>query len=846
MQIQLSKNKNVITQIACYHCGEPCQATDFEQDAKQFCCHGCLTVYELLKENELCQYYDLNDKAGINQKMSTKKEKFTYLDLPEVQAKLFDFADGKTGNLTFFIPTIHCSSCIWLLEHLYKLDENIFFSQINFLKKQLVLSFDLQKLKLSEVVALLASIGYEPSITLNDVQEQNDAQKDRKMRQESRRLIAQIAVAGFAFGNVMMLSFPEYFGLDSFSEQHFKSMFGTLNLLFSIPVLLFSGQDYITISYQNLRKGILHVDFPLALGMLVLWMRSIFEIFTETGAGYIDSMSGLIFFLLVGRWFQQRTSQAMRYDRDFKSYFPIAVIVKAKNGEEIPIQVNDLQAGDRIIVRNEEIIPVDAQLLRGNAQIDYSFVTGEASPLPKSIGETIYAGGKQKGEQIELLVLKKASQSYLTQLWNNTNFNKNKDKNSILQTILNRYFTLTLILIACFSASYWLFFEKNVSVAINVFTAVLVIACPCALSLGSQFALGTALSILGKHKFYLKNIQIVEQIAENDTIVFDKTGTITENQESEVKFCSLLPSSEGENEASFLRQDEIASILALSSNSTHPLSVKITHFLEKKLASKKCQVSKLEKQQFQYASSFFKEQVGKGLEGIINSQNILVGSEELMLENGITNFSKLQIAENKLDTKIFVAINSVGRGYFVVKNKYRKGIEKTIQTLHDSKLDLYLLSGDNEGEKKQVKILFPKEENLYFQQNPHQKLAFIKALQAKNKNVMMIGDGLNDAGALLQSDTGIALTENTAYFTPASDAIIDATALPNLPQFIKFCRFAVHKIRQSFIIALIYNLIGLFFALQGLLSPLISAILMPMSSLTVILFTTWGVKRFKF
>lgn len=838
MQIQLGKNKKNMTYAPCYHCGEPCQASIFEQagcrsDEKIFCCQGCLAVYELLKDNELCQYYDLNDKAGISQKISARKEKFIYLDLPEVQAKLFDFTDGKTANLTLFIPAIHCSSCIWLLEHLYKLNENIHFSQINFLKKQLAIRFDVQKIKLSEVAALLASIGYEPLITLNDVQEENDLQKDRKTQQENRRLIAQIAVAGFVFGNVMMLSFPEYFGFDSLSEQNLRYVFNALNLVFSLPVLFFSGQDYITTAYKNLRKGILHVDFPLALGMLVLWGRSIFEIITETGAGYIDSMSGLIFFLLIGKWFQQRTYQTMRYDRDFKSYFPIAVLVKDENGNEKPMQVNDLASGNKIVIRNEEIIPADTQLLRGNAQIDYSFVTGEASPIQKEIGETIYAGGRQKGEQIELLVLKKASQSYLTQLWNNENFDKNKDENSLLQAILNRYFTVVLILIACLSASYWLVFEKNIAVAINVFTAVLVIACPCALSLGSQFALGTAMRILGQHKFYLKNVHTVEQIAENDTIVFDKTGTITENKESKIIFepHNHLESLQG------LSEKEISAILALCRNSTHPLSVKITNFL------KENGYLIFPNQAAEIVS--FKEQMGKGLEGIVGGSSVMIGSKKWLLEKGVQGFSETQANDNELDTKVFIALNGMYKGCFVFKNTYREGIEQTIKSLVRADLDLYLLSGDNEGEKKNLQRLFPKENNLYFQQNPHQKLAFIKGLQAKNRHVMMVGDGLNDAGALLQSDTGIAVTENTAYFTPASDAILDASVLSKLPKFIKFCRFAVNKIRQSFGIALLYNLIGLFFAVQGLLSPLVAAILMPVSSLTVILFTTWGVKRFK-
>jgi Cu+-exporting ATPase len=866
------KSTNIHT---CYHCGEPCMSDYFHQEDKFFCCQGCLSVYELLNENQLCEYYNLNDKAGINHKIITEKSKFLYADLPEIQAKLIDFQGENITKITFFIPSIHCSSCIWLLEHLYRLNENIGFSQINFLKKQLSIHFNHNKIKLSEIIGLLASIGYEPKITLNDTEATSDVRKDRNTNKENHRLIAQIAVAGFVFGNVMLLSFPEYFGFDSLSETNFKYIFNTLNLLFSIPVILFSGQDYISSAYKNLRKGILHVDFPLAVGILVLWFRSIFEILTQTGAGYIDSMSGLIFFLLVGKWFQQRTYQSLRYDRDFKSYFPVAVIVKDENGHEKPTQLADLQVNDRIIIRNEEIIPADAIFYNGTANIDYSFVTGEAVPIKKVSGEIIYAGGRQIGSQIELEIIKPVSQSYLTQLWNHENNHTqldskekvNKEENSLLQAILNRYFTLALFIIALLSSSYWLFYKHELVTAINVFTSVLIIACPCALSLGSQFALGTAMRILGRHKFYLKNTRIVEQIAENDTIIFDKTGTITENNTTEINFiayknCKIVEkltyntdkdekpiynqiTNQNISQTEIILQDcsinsleesELVAIFSLTKNSTHPLSEAITGYLKNILETK---------QDLPEVESF-REYVGQGLEGKVGNMYVKLGSRKFITGKDIECLLKPDcehITDDK-STKVFVAINFVYKGYFSFENRYRENIAETIEKLHSKKFNLHLLSGDNDSEKKNLLPLFKDENHLHFQQNPHDKLNFIKNLQTQHHKVMMIGDGLNDAGALRQSETGIAITENSAYFTPASDAILEANALHKLPNFIDFCRHTVKTIKKSFAIALLYNLVGLFFAIKGDLSPIIAAILMPVSSITIILFTTLWVAKF--
>ena len=453
----------LLEKIACYHCGNDCLSNDFNFDGKSFCCQGCNSIYKVLSSNNLGNYYHYNDHPGINRDGLDKK--FDYLSNAEIVTKLIDYRDERTTIVTFYIPQIHCSSCLWLLEQLNNLNPAIHYSRVDFLKKQLIIKFDHKTFSLQQLVELLYDIGYEPVISLQDViKEQNLAVKDN--------LVKKIAVAGFCFGNVMLLSFPEYFGLSVY-EQAYKYFFGFINVAFSLPVLLYSGRGYFTSAYHNLRNGVLNIDFPLALGIAVLFLRTLAEVLTQTGAGFADTLCGLVFFLLVGKFVQRKTYHHISFERDYRSFFPVAVQV-IEDEKEKPVPLAQLRTGQRIIIRCNEIIPADAILLKGNALIDFSFVTGESAPVNKTLGEIIYAGGRQMDKAIELEIVKSVSQSYLTQLWNNEAFSRKQDNR--MQTFsekMSKYFTFALLSIAVASLLFWLPLDYKRGLA--AFTAV-----PCA------------------------------------------------------------------------------------------------------------------------------------------------------------------------------------------------------------------------------------------------------------------------------------------------------------------------------------------------------------------------------
>lgn len=782
--------------IRCYHCGEDCLNDRIRSEEKIFCCEGCKLVYQIINQNDLCDYYSLNEKPGINQRIPVRKEKFAFLDDVKIEQHLISFKDDNQTQLSLYLPQMHCSSCLYLLENLYRLNDGIISSKVNFTRKELEVAFLNSKTSLRKCVELLTSIGYEPHISLNDLRE--------KRPPIDKSMIYQLGVAGFCFGNIMLMSFPEYLGIDS-SEVALRGMFRWANFFLALPVLLYSSLPFYQSSWKSLRYKFLNIDTPIALAIIVTFIRSAYEVISGHGGGYFDSMTGIVFFMLIGRILQDKTYRQLSFERDYTSYFPIAVSVM-KEGKEVPTALPNIKPGDTLIIHNEELIPADGILTKGKAFIDYSFVTGESLPVSKEVGEIVYAGGKQTGSNLELLVVKEVAQSYLTRLWSRDEFKdtKNASENPARRRGLSfvhamaRYFTYILFSLASITAIYWCINDQ--SKVWPAVTAMLIIACPCALLLCNTFTNGNVLRILGRNHFYLRNAETIETLATADHIVFDKTGTLTSTLEQDIVYSGK-----------HLTTKQKSQIVSLAACSTHPLSRALTKHLGRETG---------------VPPTEFTETAGKGIEGVVRDQWVKLGSFDFVTGS--------RSAENL--TAVYVSFHGQLFGRFEFKNHYRQSIGPLVKKLKENH-KLSVISGDNDSERRNIQALLGADTAILFDQKPEDKLHFIQQMQGRGSKVMMIGDGLNDAGALRQSDVGIAVAEQTNTFTPASDAIIEANQLPRLDRFISLCRANKNIVMASFVLSIVYNIIGLSFAVQGTLSPLIAAILMPSSSLSILLIT---------
>ncbi len=746
---------------SCVHCGDRCATGAVIADGRHFCCLGCKAVFGLLTDSGLGQFYELAPAPGARVKEATQAGRWTFLDDPSVQSKLLDFADESWARVTLHLPAMHCVACVWLLENLFRLRAGVGESRVNFARREVAITFERALVKLSDIASLLASLGYEPELTYGKM-DQGEGSKAPRWR---RRRWLQIGIAGFAFGNVMLLALPGYLGLDSLSGPWFRKLSGWLGLGLALPSLLYSAADYWSTAWASLQRRTMTLDVPIALGLAAIYGQSVYEVMAGR-EGYADSLTGLIFFLLCGRLFQLKTFDRLTFDRDYKGFFPLAVARKTEEGQET-VAISELRVGDRLVIRHGELVPADARLISGDARVDYSFVTGESEPVTRREGDLLYAGGRQAGGAIEVETIKPVSASYLASLWESEAFRKpREDERDSLTNRYSRRFTFAVIGVALSAAVFWMMVEAGV--AVKAFASVLIVACPCALALAAPITLGSAQRLLATLGVFLRNASVVERMAEVDTIVLDKTGTVTTGANGCVTWLGAP-----------LTEAERRWICSTTRPSTHPLAVRIGNGLNS--------------ESFIEPVRDFQEMTGFGIEGEVAARRIMMGSAGWLSSRGVPAPSAPSTVAQ--GSAVHVAIGGRHRGCFLVESPLRPELESLAARLRGA-FQLVLLSGDNARELERFRALLGEGARLEFNKSPIDKLNAIRELQAAGRKVMMVGDGLNDAGALRQAEVGVAVVEKVGTFTPASDVILDAAQLQRLAEVLLFALYPPSKARK--------------------------------------------------
>ena len=761
----------------CVHCGNECDIAPILFDEMPFCCNGCMQAYQLIHYAISCAPEEKTQPLQFKTKANWEE-----LNLSELRKQFIQYEDKQRVVVVFRLPQMHCSSCVYVLEHLNRLNPKIQSTTVNFSEKTIRAVFDAD-LPLSEFAATLDLVGYAPFL-LKEIEEDHVTQNHRKHR------IKALVISGFCFGNIMLFSLPEYFNLDIQSDTSFVHFFRWAALIFSLPVFLYGSREFYRNAWAGIRGKYMHIDVPLVLSLMVAYGRSLYEVISESGSGYFDSYTGIVFFMLVGRQFQDVKTDRLGLFTNFKSFFPISV--KRKSGSKLEtIALSEIKPGDEIQIHTEEIIPFDGELLSVDTSLDYSFVTGESRWVEVLQNEMVFSGARNMGPAILLRVEKTIDQSQLGSLWNNqAKQNESIEKLSFTHRVA-KWFTLVLILLSVAAFLYWIPFSTQR--AFQALTTALIVACPCALLLSHTFATGNASRVVSELGIWVKNGFVWDQLAKIRQIYFDKTGTLTNTQRPQVSWTG-----------SELSSVEIQIVSMLCSQSIHPVSQVIYHHLN------------IHDMLFMEG---IKEIPGQGIVGRFQNETF-----ELKKSDHGTGFYK----------------NNHLLGEFQITFALREGIKESLKSL-ETQYQLGMLTGDNNKDQQRISNLFHNTSALHYAVSPIEKKALIKKAN-KESGTAYFGDGLNDTGALNEALVGFSVRDAHERFTPAADVLFPGNRMNQVHQFFAFSKRVKQVIQLSFIFSLVYNFIGLSFALTGTLSPLIAAILMPVSTITIILITTIGIR----
>ncbi len=789
--------------LHCAHCGDVCADASITLSDHVFCCTGCASVYELLQEHNLCGYYQDGVQTGVSQQQSHRdRQAYAILDDPTVAARFVEFADQRRIRMRFALPTMHCASCVWLLERLPHIQSGLISAEVDLQRKTIVVDVVPGALRVRDVAELLRSFGYEPLIHV----EGNELSREQQRKEATRGLYLRLGVAGFAMGNIMMFSIAQYLAHRNGTttiDPTLVAVFTWLSIGLSIPVYVYSASPWLRSAWAALRQGTVNLDIPVALGITTLFVRSIADIATGASEGFLDSFAGLVFFLLIGRVFQQKAFDAVTFDRTVRSFFPLSVRRDTPLGEEV-VAIDALRVGDTIAIRNGEVIPADAVLLSPVGYIDYAFVTGESVPVECSRGAMVYAGGKVVGTALQLTATRPVSQGYLASLWERSSARTSRDGYRALSDRFGRLFIWAVITIAAVGFVLWL---PDIPVALSVFTAVVIIACPCALTLAAPITLGTAMGILGRRKIYAKNIDVLAALDDIGAVVFDKTGTLTSSQPNVVFHGDELT------------HDEYAAVVSVASHSTHPISRGLASGVS--CAKDVGDVT---------------EVAGRGITGIAHGHRVHIGSMHFLAEYGIADPKEMHRHAT------MVAVDGQIVGEVTPRAEFREGVGELLSALRQQGQRCELLTGDSDRDRDLVAALF-EQDAMTFRASPSDKVDHLEQLRRRTR-VLMIGDGLNDMSAMAVADVSIAVTDNTSTLAPASDMIIPATHIRHIADLLRYAHSLRNVIHVALWFTMLYNVVVIAIALTGRLTPVITAIMMPLSSLLVIGISVGGAHLF--
>lgn len=782
----------------CSHCGLVVpQGLVRREASEQFCCSACETVFSILSQNGLKHYYSLREKFSQEQIAPPKGSKtFNYFD-DEAFQRIHLREGGRGSAIEFYVEGLHCAACVWLLENSPKLLPGLREVRVDFSRALARVECDLTQTKLSRIAALFQSLGYTPhpyrSLDRRDLR-----------RTEERRLLAKMGIAFIGASNAMMLAICLYAGLFSGISTEYSTLFRWFSLLLTTPVILYSASAFYRGAFAALRVRRLSFDLPISLGLLAGYLLSVVNTVRGVGEVYFDTVNILVFFLLVSRWLQLRARKISQEASEFLlSFLPSSArVVREKQVVEIPLE--QIANGETLEVLAHEIIPVDGRVESGSGWIDTSLLTGESRPLAIHPGERVHAGTQNLGAPLRIITEASGEETRIGRFLSVVDETISR-KAPVLQLVdrIAPKFTVTILLasIVAFLFGALNSFEEGITRAV----ALLVVCCPCALAMATPLALAVNVGRAARRGVYVKGGDVVERAASLKTIVFDKTGTLTKGQ-------FQLLSWEGEN------TDELrCAVATLESRSVHPIARALSEIVA--VDSEPDEV---------------REELGSGIRGRVHGRSLVIGNESFLERSGQGISAEIRIAGKRVgergETPVYLAVDGRCVAVLGLGDPVRAEAFDVLKELRSEGFKTELLSGDERTVVNSVgqRLGFAADE-IVGSASPEEKFRRVEG----RPDTLMIGDGVNDAGALAAATVGMAAHGGAEGSLVVSDVFLTRPDLGLVVEFVRSARETMKVIRRNLGFSLLYNLIGAGLAITGYLSPLAAAILMPISSITV-------------
>ena len=820
--------ESVLTETTCFHCQLPLpekgiiQAT-INKHEHLFCCNGCKSVCETIFQAGLDGFYKRTPENGVLAPPPELPKDISFYDLDVIQEEYIHEL-GESREINLLVEGIHCAACVWLIEHTLKSMPGVIKAAVNLSGKRLFVEWDNSRLQLSKILQSLGKIGYsavpfDPEAAEGALQRQN------------RSLLYRMAFAGFAMMNLLWISIALYSGAD---KGEFREMFHWIGFGIATPTLLYSGFPFFKGAWTGLRNLHLGMDLPIAIGATITYLYSVYVTVSNVSVGevYFDTVVNFIFVILVGRYLEAISKrQAVASTQRLLDLQPRVAIV-LRDGEEAIVPIRSVKPGEVVLVKPGDKIPVDALILEGQSTVDEAMLTGEFEPITKLQGDHVSAGTINGHGMLKIqveAVLKDTALGRIICLVEEAQASK-----APIQRVADRivpWFVLATLGLATLTFIWWL--ESDFELALMAATSVLIITCPCAFGLATPMSIAVASGLGARHGILVKNGAVLESLSSIDHFVFDKTGTLTEGRMTVSAIYSSMghwrpPGSDSKSE--MVIPTEIKNLFEFigpaERYSEHPVAQAILECIS--ISGVTIDAER---------ATEFVNRPGYGIKAEVGGKVVLAGTSAWLEQHQVCRNKMFEQKVQELDEQgvgsLCCAIDGHEVAIIGIEDQIRSDASALVDALKHDAIRLTLLSGDRQRTAEMIAERLGGME-VIAEVLPEDKDKTIADLQRQGGRVAMVGDGVNDAPALVRSDVGISLGSGTDVSIASSDIVLMSNELAKVRLAAALSRRTLRTIRQNIAISILYNLIMVPLAMSAMITPLVAAIAMPISSLLVI------------